>query len=169
MSDTWAGILAVSVAIMALVQLAVLIGVAIAARRLMAVAHQTQQQLEHAAAEVKSTVNTVTTDLRATVNSVTSRVNAVADDVRGVTSRMQQVASTVSDGVQRVEHSVKSAGQKVADTVDQVPTSVKRGVPVGLAVLAALRTVQQVRSRLRQDRRDDRYAGANYPVDEYAS
>ena len=63
----------------------------------------------------------------------------------------------------------QAAWQKVADTVDQVPTSVKRGVPVGLAVLAALRTVQQVRSRLRQDRRDDRYAGANYPVDEYAS
>ena len=158
MSDTWAGILAISVAIMALVQLSVLIALVVAARRMMAVAQQTQQQLERVAADVKLTVG-----------SVTDRVNAVADDVRGVTSRMQQVATTVSDGVQRVEHSVKTAGQKVAETVDHVPSSVKRGVPVGLALLAALRTVQQVRTRLRQGRRDDRYASANYSVDGYAS
>lgn len=160
MSDTWAGILAISVATMALVQLGVLIALAIAARRVIAVAHQTQQQLERVAADVKLTVG-----------SVTDRVNAVADDVRGVTSRMQEVATTVSDGVQRVEQGVKAAGQRVAETVDQVPSSVKRGVPAGLALLAAFRTVQQVRSRLRNRRGDGRYGSpdAGYGVDEYAS
>ena len=158
MSDTWAGILAISVAIMALVQLGVLIGLAVAARRMMAVAHQTQQQFERVAA-----------DLKLTVGSVTDRVNAVADDVRGVTSRMQQVATTVSDGVQRVEQSVKTAGQRVSETVDQVPSSVRRGVPAGLAILAALRTVQQVRSRLRHRQSPDRYRSPDYGVDEYAS
>lgn len=160
MSDTWAGILAISVATMALVQLGVLVALAIAARRVIAVAHQTQQQLERVAADVKLTVG-----------SVTDRVNAVADDVRGVTSRMQEVATTVSDGVQRVEQGVKAAGQRVAETVDQVPSSVKRGVPAGLALLAAFRTVQQVRSRLRNRRGDVRYGSpdASYSVDEYAS
>ena len=148
MSDTWAGVLAISVAVMALVQVAVLIGLAVAAKRLMAVAQSTQQQVETLAADVK---------LR--VGAVSDRVNAVADDVRGVTARVQQVATTVSDGVHRVEQSVRGAGQRVSDTIDQVPPGVKKGVPAGLAILAALRTVQQVRQRMKDDRSvDDIYA-----------
>jgi uncharacterized protein YoxC len=141
MSDTWAGVLAISVAVMAIVQVAVLVGLAIAGKRLMAVAETTQRHVE-----------TLAADLKVRVNSVTDRVNAVADDVRGVTSRVQQVATTVSDGVQRVEQSVRTAGQKVASGIEQVPEPVKRGVPVGLAVLAALRTIQQVRARTRSSR-----------------
>jgi len=147
MSDPWAGVLAISVAVMAFVQVAVLAGLAIAARRLMAVAHSTQQQVEALASDVK---------LR--VNAVSERVNAVADDVRGVTARVQQVASSVSDGVQRVELSMK--------TIDQVPGPVKKGVPAGLAILAALRTVQQVRARMKAQRRhaQDPYADENMYV-----
>jgi uncharacterized protein YoxC len=145
MSDTWAGVLAISVAVMALVQVSLLIGFAVAARRfgetsrrVITIADATQRQLEMLAADVK---------LR--VDGVTDRVNAVADDVRGVTSRVQQVATSVSDGVQRVEETVRTAGQRMATTIDQVPPSVKKGIPAGLAILAALRTVQQVRHRLR--------------------
>jgi uncharacterized protein YoxC len=145
MNDTWAGVLAISVAVMALVQVSLLIGFAVAARRLadtskrvMAIADSTQHQLETLAADVK-----------ARVDGVTDRVNAVADDVRGVTARVQQVATSVSDGVQRVEDTVRTAGHRVVTTIDQVPPSVKKGIPAGLAILAALRTVQQVRSRLR--------------------
>jgi uncharacterized protein YoxC len=141
MSDTWAGVLATSVAVMAFVQVAVLAGLGLVAMRLMAVVKSTQQQVETLAADVK---------LR--VEAVSDRVNAVADDVRGVTARVQQVATSVSDGVQRVEQTVKTAGQRVADTVDQVPPAVKKGVPAGLAILAALRTVQQVRARMRASR-----------------
>jgi len=154
MNDTWAAILAISVAVMALVQVVVLVGLAIAANRLMAVAHSTQQQVETLAADVKMRVG-----------AVTERVNAVADDVRGVTARVQQVATTLSDGVQRVEQSVRRAGQKVAQTIDQVPQPVKRGVPAGLAILAALRTIQQVRSRMRGNRTSSRYTNP----DTYAS
>jgi uncharacterized protein YoxC len=141
MSDTWAGVLATSVAVMALVQVAVLAGLGVVAMRLMAVVKSTQQQVETLAADVK---------LR--VEAVTDRVNAVADDVRGVTARVQQVATSVSDGVHRVEQTVKTAGQRVSETVDQVPPAVKKGVPAGLAILAALRTVQQVRARMRANR-----------------
>lgn len=151
MSDTWAGVLAISVAVMAIVQVAVLIGLAIVGRRLMAVAQSTQQQVE-----------TLASDVRLRVGAVTDRVTAVADDVRGVTSRVQQVASTVSDGVHRVEHSVRTAGQRVAQTIDQVPSPVKRGVPAGLAILAAWRTVQQVRSRMREKRAVDPYSDPDY-------
>lgn len=148
MNDTWAGVLAISVAVMALVQVAVLIGLAIAGMKLMAAVTSTQQQVEALAADVK---------LR--VSAVTDRVNAVADDVRGVTARVQQVATSVSDGVHRVEESVRSAGQRVQSTIDQVPPGVKKGVPAGLAILAALRTVQQVRQRMKNDRAaDDMYA-----------
>lgn len=147
MSDTWAAVLAVSVAVMALVQVAYLIAIAIAGRKLMAAVAATQQQVEALASDVK---------LR--VGAVTDRVNAVADDVRMVTTRVQSVATTVADGVQRVEEQVRTAGQRVQATVNQVPPSVKKGVPAGLAILAALRTVQQVRRRMKQDRaRDDMY------------
>lgn len=144
MSDSWAAVLAISVAVMALVQVVMLAGLALFAKRMMAVAQSTQQQVETLAADVK---------LR--VGAVTDRVNAVADDVRGVTARVQHVVTTVSDGVQRVEQTVRSAGQKVASTIEQVPGPVKRGVPAGLAILAALRTVQQVRARIRANRRHE--------------
>ena len=55
MSDTWAGVLAISVAVMALVQVSVLIGLAVVARRfaetskhVMAIADSTQRQLRSA-------------------------------------------------------------------------------------------------------------------------
>ena len=141
MSDTWAAVLAISVAVMAVVQLVYLVGFAIAAKKLMAVATATQQQVEALSA-----------DLKVRVGAVSDRVNAVADDVRAVTTRVQQVASTVSDGVHSVEEQVRAAGHRVQQTVDQVPPSVKKGVPVGLAILAALRTVQQVRRRMKHER-----------------
>ena len=145
MSDTWASVLAISIAVMAFVQVAGLIALAIAAKRLTSVAQSTQEQ-----------VATLAADLRLRVGTVTDRVNAVADDVRGVTARVQQVASSVSDGVQRVEQSVKTAGQRVAQTIDQVPGPVKKGIPTALAILAALRTVQQVRARAKDRRQQTR-------------
>ena len=148
MNDTWAGVLAISVAVMALVQVAVLAGLAYAGMKLMAAVTSTQQQVEALAADVK---------LR--VGAVTDRVNAVADDVRGVTARVQQVATSVADGVNRVEDTVRTAGQRVHSTIDRVPPGVQKGVPAGLAILAALRTIQQVRRRLKDERHaDDMYA-----------
>ena len=149
MSDTWAAVLAISVAVMAIVQLAYLIGFAIAGRKLMAAVATTQQQVEALAADVKIRVG-----------AVTDRVNAVADDVRAVTSRVHQVASSVADGVQRVEDQVRAAGQRVQATVDQVPPGVKKSVPAALAILAALRTVQKVRAKLRDDRATKMYAAS---------
>ena len=160
MNDTWAAVLAISVALMALVQISMLIVLGVTARRIMAVVEKTQTNIEALAADVRVRVASVTES----VNGVTARMNAVADDVKGVTARVQQVAHTFSDGVQRMEQSVRSAGQKVVETVDQVPGPVKKGVPAGLAILAAIRTVQQVRQRMRADRArraysdDDMYA-----------
>lgn len=145
MSDTWAAVLAISVAVMALVQIIYLIGFAIIARKMMSAVNATQAQVEALAADVKVRVGTVT-----------ERVNLVADDVRAVTARVQDVAASVADGVHRVEEQVRAAGQRVQQTVDQVPSGVKKGVPAGLAILAALKTVQQVRHRMNQDRRSER-------------
>lgn len=145
MSDTWAAVLAISVAVMALIQLIYLVGFAIAAKKMMAIATATQQQVEALAADVK-----------VRVGAVSERVNLVADDVRAVTSRVQEVATSVSDGVHRVEEQVRAAGQRVQQTVDQVPPGVKKGVPAGLAILAALKTVQQVRHRMKHDAERDR-------------
>jgi hypothetical protein len=146
MNDTWAAVLAISVAVMALVQVIILAVVGIAARRAMAIAERTQSHVEALAADVKV------------------RVASVTDGVNAVTARVQHAAHTFSDGVQRMEETVRNAGQKVATTIDHVPGSVKKGVPAGLAILAALRTVQQVRQRMRANRArqaytdDDMYA-----------
>lgn len=145
MTDTWAAVLAISTALMAIVQVSLLAGAIVATRRLtetsrraLAAVEATQRHVEMLAADVKERVD-----------GVTERVNAVAADVRGVTTRVHQIATSVSVGVQHVEESVRHAGQRVASTIDQVPPSVKKGIPAGLAILAALRTVQQVRLRLR--------------------
>lgn len=148
MNETWSAVLAISVAVMAIVQVIVLVVLGVAAKRVLGVAEKTQTQLEALSADLRLRVATVTES----VNGITARVNAVADDVKGVTSRVQQVAQSLSDGVQRMEQGVRTAGQKIVETVDQVPAPVKKGVPAGLAILAALRTVQQVRQRMRADR-----------------
>ena len=57
---------------------------------------------------------------------------------------------------------MRSAGQKIVETVDQVPGPVKKGMPAGLAILAALRTVQQVRQRMRADRTRPRLFGRGH-------
>ena len=145
MNDTWAAVLAISVAVMALVQVSVLIGLAIAGRKVA----QTSERVVSIAETTQQRVEALAADVRLRVDGVTQRVNAVADDVRGVTTRVQQVASSVSDGVHRVEESVRTAGERLSTTIDQVPPSVKKGIPAGLAILAAIRTVQQVRTRLR--------------------
>jgi uncharacterized protein YoxC len=144
MSDTWAAVLAISVAVMALVQIIYLVGFAIAARKMMTVATTTQQQVEALAS-----------DVRVRVGAVSDRVNLVADDVRAVTARVQEVATSVSSGVHRVEESVRAAGQRVQQTVADVPAGVKKGVPAGLAILAAIKTVQQVRQRMKHDAPDE--------------
>lgn len=154
MNDTWAGILAISVAVMALVQVVVLAALGFVAMKLIAVAQSTQQQVESLAADVKGRIATVAER----VNAVTERISGVAEDVRGVTARIQQVATTVSEGVQRMDQSVRAAGQRVAHTIDQVPGPVKKGVPAGLAILAAIRTVQQVRARMRSGRTEESYS-----------
>lgn len=147
MSDTWAGVLAISVAVMALVQLAYLVGFALIAKRMMTVVNKTQEQIDALAS-----------DVRLRVGAVSDRVNAVADEVRGVTARVQQVATSVQDGVHQVEQTVRSTSQRVQSSMDQVPDGVKKGVPAGLAVLAALRTVQKVRSRMKENRVNEREA-----------
>ena len=141
MDDTWAAVLGISVAVIALVQVVFLIGAAISFRRLTAAVQKTQERLD-----------VLVTDMRLRVGEVTDRVTAVADDVRGVTARVQQVASSMSDGVQHVEQSVRHVTQRVASTMDQVPGPVRKGLPVGLAILGVLRTIQQMRSRLRTQR-----------------
>ena len=61
-------------------------------------------------------------------------------------------AGRCGNSLKTVEDQVKAAGQRVQATVDRVPPGVKKGVPAGLAILAALRTVQQVRQRLKKER-----------------
>ena len=125
-----------------------LIVLGVAAKRIMAVVEKTQRQVESLSSDVRLRVASVTES----VNGVTARMNAVADDVKGVTSRVQQVAQTPPRASSAWSRGVRSAGQKLVETVDQVPGPVKKGVPAGLAILAALRTVQQVRQRMRADR-----------------
>jgi predicted membrane-bound spermidine synthase len=63
--------------------------------------------------------------------------------------------SVAGSGTLSVEAQVRAAGHRVQQTVDQVPPGVKKGVPAGLAILAALKTVQQVRRRMKDDDRKD--------------
>ena len=74
------------------------------------------------------------------------------DAVHHVSAMLAQVA----DSRARAEEQVRAAGTRVQQTVDQVPPGVKKGVPAGLAILAALRTVRQVRNRMRQEERSER-------------
>ena len=53
MNDTWSAVLALSVAVMAIVQLVVLIVLGVAAKRMMAVADKTQTQVESLSADLR--------------------------------------------------------------------------------------------------------------------
>lgn len=141
MSDMWAGILAISMAAQALVQVAVLIGVLIAVRRIAHTAQTTRQRVD------------------ALVSDVQGKLNLVVTDVRGVTGQVSEMVGEVRHRAHRVEESVRSAGQRVADAghrvaaaVEQVPRPVKQGVPAAIAVLGAYRAFREVQQRMRQRR-----------------
>ncbi len=150
MSDTWAGLLAISMAVQALVQIAVLVGLLLAVRRMATSVAATQQRVEGLVADVQG------------------KVNAVATDVRGVTGQVSQMVGDVRDRAHRVEDSLRAAGQRVADAghrvanaVESVPKPVKQGVPAALAIFTAYRTFRQAQQRIR-DRRaaDDMYVAS---------
>jgi uncharacterized protein YoxC len=136
MSDTWAGILAISVAVMALMQVATMIGLLVVARKLTTVAQN-----------AKTRIDTVATDVQAKVADVHGRVNAVVGDVRHATQTAQQMVGDARDRVLRMENAVRSAGQRVVSAVENVPAPVKRGVPAAVAALAAYRTFRSMRNR----------------------
>jgi uncharacterized protein YoxC len=150
MSDTWAGLLAISVAVMALIQVVVMIGLAIAAKRMMAVADSARLRVEALSGDVQQKVNDIHTKL-----------DHVLGDVRHATTSAQQMVTDARDRMTRMEEAVRAAGQKVVTAVENVPTPVKRGVPAAVAVLAAYRTIRNIRQRMRErDRVDDMFVAS---------
>jgi uncharacterized protein YoxC len=150
MSDTWAAVLAISIAVQTLVQVGVLAGLVIAIRRMTATVSAAQVKVESLVEDVQGKVNLVVGDVR----DVTSKVNAVAGSVRDGVQRVEDsIRSTgqrVADAGHRVEQTVRNASQRVATAVDQVPRPVKQGVPAALAVITAYRTFRQVQNRIRE-------------------
>ncbi len=164
MSDTWAAMLAISVAVQTLVQIGVLAGLLIAVRKMTATVTTAQVKLEGFVEDAQAKVNLVVGDVR----DVTSKVNAVAGSVRDGVQRVEDsIRSTgqrVADAGHHVEQTVRNAGQRVATAVDQVPRPVKQGVPAALAVIAAYRTFRQVQNRIREkqarEATDDMYVAS---------
>ncbi len=138
MSPGWTAVIGVSLALMAVAQLAVLIGLVVAWRR-------TQSQLQ----ALQERVQSVLDDLG-------PEIVAVLDEARAASSSMQALAGDVRrrlDAVDDATRNVRERVSRVADTVhwaaSNLPVPVKVSGPAAMAAWAAVRAARNLIDRAR--------------------
>ena len=136
MTDVWLGVIAVSVAIMALIQLVVLGAIA----RLALLAIQGVR------------------DLRRDVQPLIEKVNKIAEDV----NRVSGIAAAQAE---RIDHVMASTARRIEDTLNALQDAVKGPVRQGSAIITALKAMfatfwrSSDRSRHGRDDEDPLFVG----------
>jgi hypothetical protein len=152
-SPGWTAVVGVSLALIAFVQLAVLIGLFVAWRRAQAQMQQLQQQVQSVIDEVRPELMKVIDEAR----TASSMMQALAGDVRGRLDAVDDATRNVRDRVTRVADTVHWAAANL-------PIPVKVSGPAAMAAWAGVRVARNLIDRAR--RRSARQAQpvpADYP------
>lgn len=141
-------VIGISVAVMALIQLATIVGAFIAVRIAMKRAREVEQRLDATIAEFKPQVAHILNEARA----ASAKANELLVDVRRHMETMEDTARTVRHRIDRAVGSV--AG--VASAAGSLPGRVKMTGPAAMAVWAGMRMARSVAARVRERRRERR-------------
>lgn len=144
MSSDWAAVIGISVAVMAVVQVATLVAVAVALQRMQSGLRRLETQ-----------VDAVVTELR-------PQVQAMLEQARSTSTNAQELMRDLRDRFDRMDDAAQSVGarmHRIADTVQwaatSLPVPMKVSGPAAMAAWAAVRVVRGLmdRSRARRVRR----------------
>jgi hypothetical protein len=138
----WAAITAISVAVIALVQVAAAIGLLLAMRRMQVRVANVERRLEAAVDEVQPQLARLVEEARA----ASSGAQALVSDIRRHLESMEEAAHSVRQGVHRVVDGVQVASHAL-------PVPIKVSAPVALATWAAVRVARSALGRIRNRRR----------------
>jgi hypothetical protein len=138
-SSDWLAVIAISVAVMAVVQVATLIGVFVALRRIQIGARTIERRLELAVEEFRPELARLVEDARAASTSAKELV----EDVRAYIDSAEEAAHSVRQRVARVVDGVQTA----------LPVPMKFSGPAAVGLWAALRVARSLLSRRRDRRR----------------
>lgn len=139
MSPGWTAVIGVSLAVMAVVQLAVLIGLLVAFRRTQAQLQALQQRVQSAIDEVRPEVVAALADARA----ASATVQTLAGDVRGRLDAMDEATRLARERVHRVVDTVQWAASNL-------PVPVKVSGPAAMAAWAGVRVARNLIDRVRR-------------------
>lgn len=144
MNADWAAVIGISVAVMAVVQVATLVAVAVALRRMQSGVTQLESQIDEVVTEFRPQVQTM------------------LDQARATSGNAQELMRDLRDRFDRMDDAAKSMGariHRIADTVQwaatSLPVPMKVSGPAAMAAWAGVRVVRGLveRSRLRRIRR----------------
>jgi hypothetical protein len=133
----WTAVIGVSVALMAVVQLAVLIGLLVAFRRTRTQLQSLQQRVEAAIDEVRPEVLAALAETR----EVSASMRTLASDVRGRLDAMDEATRTARERVTRVVDTVQWAASNLP---------VKVSGPAAMAAWAGVRVARSLIDRARR-------------------
>jgi uncharacterized protein YoxC len=137
-SSDWAAVIGISVAVMAVVQVATLIAVAIGLQRMQSGVKKLEAQVDAAVSEFRP------------------QVQAMLDQARSTSANAQELMHDLRDRFDRMDEAAKSMGariHRVADTVQWAATSLPVPMKVsGPAAMAAWAGVRVVRSLVEKSR-----------------
>lgn len=153
MSPGWTAVIALSVAVMAAVQVTVLVALAIGLRRMHGSLQQLEQRVDTTLGDLGPRLTAVIEETRAT----SAQANALLGEMRTRLDGIDEAARAVRDGFHRV-----ATGLSWAATT--LPGPMKVSGPAAMAAWAGVRAVRGLadRARSRRARRDAEYEGTAF-------
>lgn len=141
MSSDWAAVIGISVAVMAVVQVATLVAVAVALQRMQSGLRRLETQ-----------VDAVVTELR-------PQVQAMLEQARATSTNAQELMRDLRDRFDRMDDAAQSVGarmHRIADTVQwaatSLPVPMKVSGPAAMAAWAGVRVIRGLMDRSRARR-----------------
>ncbi|MFN2445911.1 MAG: hypothetical protein ABR606_10095 [Vicinamibacterales bacterium] len=143
MTSDWMPVIGISVALMALVQVAAIVAITIALRRLQTGVQSMERKVDSLVAEVRPQIARVVEDARA----ASASAHELLTDMRHRLEQMEAAADSVRKRVSRVVDGV----QYVANNL---PGPVKVSGPAAMAAWAGLRVIRTALGQMRERRRE---------------
>lgn len=146
MTNDWMPVIGISVAAMALVQVATIVALIVAVRRVQTGMQTMERRVDSVIAEFRPQLTRVVDDAR----TASATATELLSDIRRHLDTMEDTAKSVRHRVNRVVDGV--AG--VASAAGTLPVPVKMSGPAAMAIWAGVKVARSVVSRVRDRRRE---------------
>lgn len=141
MTNDWMAVIGISVAVMAVVQIVMLVALAVALRRLQNGIQVMERKVDDLTAELKPQIVRAVEDVR----SASASAQELLTDIRRHLETMEDAADAIRQRVTRVVDGVHSAASNL-------PVPMRVSGPAAMALWAGVRAIRSVAGRMRARR-----------------